>query len=179
MPKQLDELVSVPAAAKTLRVTPSLLYQQIKKGIIPTHPGNKVRVSEVRAARAKSVNVQHRRKWGRAPVSVDESDDEDLASDELRFMRARAKKEVALAELKRLDLQEREGKLVDAAAVHDAVFRRFREERDALLNWPVRISAVMAAELGLEAGVLLVALEKHVREFLAGRSTRFEVPRPG
>jgi hypothetical protein len=111
------------------------------------------------------------------PRATPDATDGEPQEDALYYA-ARAKKEAALAGLRELDLQEREGKLVDAATVYDAVFRRFREERDALLNWPARVSALIAAEVGVEAGVLLVALEKHVREFLAGRSTRFEIRKP-
>src|SRR5262245_22397273 len=112
------------------------------------------------------------------PTDPDTEYGDDPVSDDAHYLRARAKKETAIAELRSLELREKQGELVDATAVQDAVFKRFREERDALQTWPARISAIIAADLGVDAGRLLVALEKHVREFLAGRSDRFQVGRP-
>jgi hypothetical protein len=45
--------------------------------------------------------------------------------------------------------------------------RSRREERDAWANWPARIAALMAAELGLEAHAMQKVLETHVRAHLA------------
>ena len=47
------------------------------------------------------------------------------------------------------------------------MFKLARTERDAWLNWPARISAQMAARLGMDAHALHVALEAAVREHLA------------
>jgi hypothetical protein len=57
--------------------------------------------------------------------------------------------------------------LVDRARATALVFRMAREERDAWLNWPVRVAALMAAELGVEAHPMQKALEAHVRSHLA------------
>ena len=46
------------------------------------------------------------------------------------------------------------------------VFKLARAERDAWLNWPARISAPMAAKLGVDAHSLHIALETAVREHL-------------
>ena len=46
------------------------------------------------------------------------------------------------------------------------VFKLARAERDAWLNWPARISAQMAAELGVDPHALHVALDAAVREQL-------------
>ncbi len=47
------------------------------------------------------------------------------------------------------------------------MFRLARDERDAWVNWPARVTAMMAAELGLEQHQLHMVLERHVREHLA------------
>ena len=46
------------------------------------------------------------------------------------------------------------------------MFKLARAERDAWLNWPARISAQMAARLGVDPHTLHVALEAAVREHL-------------
>jgi hypothetical protein len=72
-------------------------------------------------------------------------------SGSLTFVQARTAHEIAKAHLARLRLQERKGELVDRASAAALVFRLAREERDAWLNWPARVSALIAAELGVEA----------------------------
>ncbi len=46
------------------------------------------------------------------------------------------------------------------------MFRLARSERDAWLNWPARVSAQLAASLGVDPHTLHVALEAAVREHL-------------
>jgi hypothetical protein len=47
------------------------------------------------------------------------------------------------------------------------VLRLAREERDAWVNWPARVAAMMAAELEVDAHKLHTVLERHVRDHLA------------
>ncbi len=83
------------------------------------------------------------------------------------FMAARTANEVLKARLRRMELQQKEGELVDRARATALVFRLARQERDVWLGWPARVAAMMAAELGLNAHALQTALESHVREHLA------------
>jgi len=83
------------------------------------------------------------------------------------YVEARTAHEIARAHLARLRLQERRGELVDRARATALVFRLAREERDAWLNWPARVAALMAAELGVEAHAMQKVLEAHVRAQLA------------
>jgi len=90
------------------------------------------------------------------------------------YLRARAAKMVSDAKRAEteahraaVELRARKGELVDRARATGHVFRLAREERDAWLNWPARVSALMAAELGVDAQELHVTLEKNVREHLA------------
>jgi hypothetical protein len=46
------------------------------------------------------------------------------------------------------------------------VFRLAREERDVWVNWPARVAALMAAELGVEAPTMQEVLERNVRNQL-------------
>lgn len=71
----------------------------------------------------------------------------------------------------KLDNDEREKKLVRAEEVESATEARFRAEAQALLNWPARTHAEMAAELGVDARLLLVTLERYVEKFMQERSS--------
>jgi hypothetical protein len=79
------------------------------------------------------------------------------------FVQARTAHEIAKAHLARLRLQRMKGELVDRARAAALVFRLAREERDAWANWPARVAALMAAELGVDAHMMQKALETQVR----------------
>lgn len=85
----------------------------------------------------------------------------------ITFVQARTAHEIAKAHLARLRLQRMKGELVDRARATALVFRLAREERDSWVNWPARVAALMAAEVGLEAHPMQKALEAHVRAHLA------------
>ena len=84
----------------------------------------------------------------------------------MTFLQARTANEVLKARLRRMELQQKEGELVDRARAVALVFRLARQERDAWLGWPARVAALMAAELGIGAHALQTVLETYVREHL-------------
>jgi hypothetical protein len=88
------------------------------------------------------------------------------AGGNVTFVQARTAHEIAKAHLARLKLQEHRGELVDRARATALVFRLAREERDAWLNWPARVAALMAAELGIDAHSVQKVIEAHVRGHL-------------
>ena len=85
----------------------------------------------------------------------------------MTFMQARTANEVLKAQERRVRLQRMKSELIDRAQAIAQVFRLARDERDAWVNWPVRVTAIMAAELGLEQHQVHTVLERHVREHLA------------
>ena len=85
------------------------------------------------------------------------------------FHDARTANEVLKAQERRLRLDERKGKLVDKARALLLVHRLAKEERDAILAWPARVAAEMAAELGVDAHRLQAMMDTRLREHLAAR----------
>ncbi len=92
---------------------------------------------------------------------------EPVAPGTMTFMQARTANQVLKAQERRVRLQRMKGELIDRAKAVAQVFRLARDERDAWVNWPARVTAMMAAELGLEQHQLHTVLERHVREHLA------------
>ena len=84
----------------------------------------------------------------------------------MTFMQARTANEVLKAQERRVRLQRLKGELVDRAKAVAQVFRLARDERDAWVNWPARVAAMMAAELEVDQHRLHTALERQVREHL-------------
>ena len=83
------------------------------------------------------------------------------------LVQARTVNEVLKAQTNKVRLARLKGELVDRHQAIAHVFKLARTERDAWLNWPARISAQMAARLGVEAHTLHVALDAAVREHFA------------
>jgi len=104
---------------------------------------------------------------------------EPVSAGGMTFMQARTANEVLKAQERRLRLQQMKGDLIDRPKAVAQVFRIAREERDAWVNWPARVAAMMAAELSASCGEaagaavqvdqhsLHTVLERHVREHLA------------
>jgi hypothetical protein len=84
----------------------------------------------------------------------------------MTFMQARTANEVLKAQERRLRLQQMKGELVDRAKAVAQVFRLAREERDAWVNWPARVAAMIAAELEVDPHRLHTVLDRQVREHL-------------
>src|SRR6056297_2715302 len=79
------------------------------------------------------------------------------------FLQAKTANEVLKAQERRIRLARLKGELVDRDRATALVFRLAREERDAWVNWPARVAALMAAELGTETAAMQKVLEAHVR----------------
>src|SRR6056297_571512 len=82
------------------------------------------------------------------------------------FLQAKTANEVLKAQERRIRLQKLKGELIDRARALALVFRLARQERDVWVNWPARVAALMAADLGVEPAAMQKALEKHVRSQL-------------
>lgn len=92
--------------------------------------------------------------------------EQGLPAGKISFVEARTAHEIAKAHLARLRLQERKEQLVDRARAVALVFKLARQERDAWVNWPARVAALMAAELGIEPHRLQNVLDTQVRAHL-------------
>ena len=82
------------------------------------------------------------------------------------FLQAKTANEVLKAQERRIRLQKLKGELIDRARALALVFRLARQERDVWVNWPARVAALMAADLGVEPAAMQKALETHVRSQL-------------
>lgn len=89
-----------------------------------------------------------------------------VAAGGMTFLQARTANEVLKAQERKLRLDKARRSLVDLDKVAAHVFRIGRQERDAWLNWPARVAAIIAAEVGVDGRLMRVALDKHVREHL-------------
>ena len=84
---------------------------------------------------------------------------------------ARLAKMINEAEQVRLKTEQMRSRLLEREQVEHQMFARFRQSRDAWLSWPARVSALMAAELGVDQADVVAVLEQHVQEQLADLSS--------
>ncbi len=85
------------------------------------------------------------------------------ASPEDAYQRAKTALEVIKVKIGQIELRVLKGELVDAKMAEDAVFQAARTERDAWLNWPARVSAEWAAELGVDEMTFYHAFYEAIR----------------
>lgn len=119
-----------------------------------------------------------------APAPSDEPDDDidTAAASGLRALvasgllldkaDAETVRENYVALKRKLELEVAAGKLVEIEPLRRQLFAMWRAQRDAWQSWPVRVSALMADELGIEEPRVLAALERHVRDHLTELSDK-------
>lgn len=88
----------------------------------------------------------------------------------LTFNEARAVNENLKAARLKLELAELEGRLIDRVAVMQRVRALAQQERDAILSWPSRAAALIAADLGVNEHDLHAALDASLRAHLTERA---------
>ena len=169
--------LSIRAYARQRGVSHVAVLRAIKQGRVILEPDGTVDAQKADASwerssdpgRRKPVAAKLRPVAEAAVGSVRETLKEQglPAGGNVTFVQARTAHEIAKAHLARLRLQRMKGELVDRARATALVFRLAREERDTWVNWPARVAALMAAELGVEAHPMQKILETHVRAHLA------------
>jgi hypothetical protein len=138
----------------------SAVQKAINTGRISTLPNGQID-SEV-AAGEWEANTK-----ARPPVMRRQSDDEGDGFGASQYTKARAVREHYQARLAKIEYEERVGNLVPKDEVQIASFNKFRQFRDAMLNIPDRVAAMLAAETE-EAkcyAILAAEIRKALNEF--------------
>jgi len=168
--------LSIRAYARHRGVSHVAVLRAVKQGRVILEPDGTVDAAKADASWERSSDPGRRKlvaeKLRPVPKAAVSSVRETLKEQGLpsggnvTFVQARTAHEIAKAHLARLRLQRMKGELVDRACATALVFRLAREERDTWINWPARVAALMAAELGAEAHPMQKILETHVRAHL-------------
>ena len=153
MPDDLDPLISISAAARSITIDRSVLGKQIKQGLVRSHDG-KVRLSEVLADRAANIDLGRSKrrdgeidKPGAAEASRDGEDDGDAHVGDVvmvdgvpvSYATARALKETYTAKLKQLEFETKQGKLGPVDKMHADNCRILIAVRERLLAVPGKL----------------------------------------
>jgi hypothetical protein len=84
----------------------------------------------------------------------------------MSYLHARTAEKVLTVQLLREKLRREKGEVVERDYAIEQGFAFARRLRDAWVNWPARVAALMAADLGVEVHKLEGLLTHHVREQL-------------
>ena len=101
-----------------------------------------------------------------APVAPVGEGQANLPTGGASLLQARTVNEVVKAQTNKVRLARLKGELVDRNQAIAHVFKLARAEREAWINWPNRITPILAAELGIDEHTLFVALDVAVRVHL-------------
>ncbi|MGK7871337.1 hypothetical protein [Falsiroseomonas sp. E2-1-a20] len=77
-------------------------------------------------------------------------------------------------EAQRLSLDETKRRLVNVTEANAALDEIGSTVRDALLNWPARVSGLIAAEMGVDPYLLQTILQSHINGLLTEAADRFD-----
>lgn len=150
----MPDLLSAKAYAKhrgvsLAAVLKAISEERIKASVRRKGPGYQIDVAQADVEWQQNTDSgqgapAHAKNRQDQPEPTGDHDTED--GEPITYAQARAQHERFKARLAQLELEQREGKLVEADAVKRESFRTARLVRDALLNLPDRIAAELANE---------------------------------
>lgn len=124
-----------------------------------TSEGNKVTTQGNRVTGNSVVEIQDDETVSEAADRIMNTIGANMSMDE-----ARRVKENYLALLNQLEYQKKSGELVEMQLAQKVLFDEFRSQRDAWLNFPSRVGAMLASDLSLPADKVTEVLTKYVHE---------------
>ena len=149
--------------ARRVGLTPGRITQLVQNGM-PTLPTGRIPIAEALAW--MEANLDQTRRGGKpSPASV-----QDAAAvpsgDAPSLVQIKTKHEQAKLIALTQRIKKEAGQLVNKDEVERAIAARAKAEREALVAWALRASAVIAAEVGCDPGALHIALDREIHEHL-------------
>lgn len=152
-------------------VSLGLVCKMRRQGRLVLHDDGSVNVAATDEMRAQTEGPNSKGQQDEPPEpSFEEAahgDGAEAVGDGDSYSEARRVGQIIKVRREKLSLDTERGALVDADRARKLAFEMFRLERDAWLNWPARVAAVMASELGIDASEMERVLDSHVREHLS------------
>lgn len=131
---------STREAARRIGVTETALRKAATKGRIEREADGQWDVEKTRRRMVETADPV------RSPLAANPA----LSADATPYARLRVAQLALKVEAQRLALDTEKGRLLDAATANSAIDEIAGAMRDALLNWPARVSGLIAADLGAD-----------------------------
>ena len=163
---------STREAARRIGITEAALRKAEGRGRIVREPDGRWDVDKTRRRLLETADP-HRSPLANGAAAA------AAAADGTPYARLKVAQFALKVEAQRLALDESKRRLLDIAAADAAIDEIAGAMRDALLNWPARVSGLIAAELGVDPHLLQTILQQHVAELLSEAADRFDPARLG
>ena len=157
---------STREAARRIGVTETALRKAATKGRIEREADGNWDVEKTRRRMVETADPV------RSPLAANPA----LSADATPYARLRVAQLALKVEAQRLALDTEKGRLLDAQTANAAIDEIAGAMRDALLNWPARVSGLIAADLGADPHLVQTVLQQHVTDLLSEAADRFDPP---
>jgi hypothetical protein len=160
---------STREAARRIGVTETALRKAEARGRIAREPGGQWDVDKTRRRMVETADPARSplagggmAGGGAAGVGT------GVSADATPYARLKVAQLALKVEAQRLALDEEKGRLLDAASANAAIDEIAGAMRDALLNWPARVSGLIAAEIGCDPHLVQTVLQQHMTDHQGG-----------
>lgn len=177
--KPKSELITQAEYARQRGLNKSTISRQVRDAIIPTHGERRLidPAEADEARRTKTDPTRGRHKPKAPPAEKKQAPQRDVrpvpstpsprakTSDSASFADARAYGQELKNQQAEIELARLRGELIDRDAVRKAMAELAQAAVSAWIQWPARVYAEMAAELGVDGATLHQSLDRHVRQY--------------
>lgn len=164
---------STREVARRIGVTETALRKAAAKGRITREPDGQWDIDKTRRRMVETADPVRSPLVGAIGAGTATP---SVAADATPYARLRVAQLALKVEAQRLALDEEKGRLLDAASANAAIDEIAGAMRDALLNWPARVSGLIAAELGADPHLVQSVLQQHITDLLTEAANRFDPP---
>ena len=151
---------STREAARRIGVSDTAIRKAQQPGRIPREADGQWDVDKTRRRMAETADP------ARSPIAA--------ANEATPLARLKVAQLALKVEAQRLSLDETKRRLLDVNEANAALDEIGSSMRDAVLNWPARVSGLIAAETGVEPHLLQTILQSHINDLLTEAADRFD-----
>lgn len=153
---------STREAARRLGVSDTAIHKAERAGRITREPDGSWDIDKTRRRLVETADPT------RSPLA------NGASADGTPFARLKVAQLALKVEAQRLSLDETKRRLVDVTEANAALDEIGSTMRDALLNWPARVSGLIAAEISVDPHLLQTILQSHINDLLTEAADRFD-----
>ncbi len=157
---------STREAARRIGVSDTALHKAEQAGRIAREPDGRWDIDKTRRRLTETADP------ARSPLAASAG----AVGGDTPFARLKVAQLALKVEAQRLALDENKRRLLDVAEANATIDEIAGTMRDALLNWPARVSGLIAAELGVDPHLLQTILQQHINDLLSEAADRFDPP---